>query len=113
MNLHTTSFFFFPFHGFCTGEYRIIQAVDPTRSASSAGSGPSSSTTRPTVRSASTVEPRTVSLDAPNRDPDRSQHRTLSADEEPLRAENGAKMQPVPQRDRGDGLAYTRRVSRP
>jgi hypothetical protein len=31
----------------------------------------------------------------------------LSADEEPLRAENGAMMHPVAQRERGDGLAYT------
>jgi hypothetical protein len=46
----------------------------------------------------------------PNRDPDRAQHRTLATGEA-LRAENGAKMQPVPQRDRGDGLPYTKRVS--
>jgi len=78
--------------------------VDPVHGA---GSG----TTRPDARPASTVESRAVPLDAPNRDPDRSQHRTLSAGEEPLHAENGAMMHPVPQRDRGDGLAYTKRVS--
>jgi len=55
------------------------------------------------------IEPRTLPLDAPNRDPgssDRSQLGTLSPGEEALRSESGAKMQPVPQRDRdrGDGL---------
>jgi hypothetical protein len=89
----------------CTGEYRILQAVDPARGA---GSG----TTRQGTRKASAVEPREAPLDAPNRDSDRSQHRTISAGEEPLRAENGAMMHPVPQRDRGDGLAYTKRVSK-
>jgi hypothetical protein len=64
------------------------------------------------VRTAGIVEPRAQPLDAPNRDPDRAQHRTLVTGEEALRAENGAKMQPVPQRDRGDGLPYTKRVSR-
>lgn len=80
--------------------------MDPVRRG---GSG----TTRPDARSASNVESRAVPPDAPNRDPDRSQHRTLSAGEEPLHAENGAMMHPVPQRDRGDGLAYTKRVSWP
>jgi hypothetical protein len=64
------------------------------------------------------IEPRTLPLDAPNRDPgssDRSQLGTLSPGEEALRSESGAKMQPVPQRDldRGEGLPYTKRVSRP
>jgi len=87
-------------------EYRILQAVDPVRGA---GSGTGTGTTRTNTRSTSTVEPRAVPLDAPDRDPDRSQHRAQSAVEEPLRAENGAMMHPVPQRDRGDGLAYTKR----
>ncbi len=59
-----------------------------------------------------TLEPRTrtLPLDAPNRDPasDPSQHRTLSPGEEALHSESGAKMQPVPQRDQGDGLPYHR-----
>jgi hypothetical protein len=78
--------------------------VDPVRGA---GSG----TARADARPASTVESRAVPPDAPNRDPDRSQHHTLSAHEGAPHAENGAMMQPVPQRDRGDGLAYTKRVS--
>jgi hypothetical protein len=60
-----------------------------------------------------TIEPRTLPLDAPNRDPsDRPQHGTLSPDEDALRSESGAKMQPVPQRDgdRGDDLPYNKRV---
>ena len=62
---------------------------------------------------ATTHQTRTSTPDAPNRDPgaDRSQHRTLSPGEEALHSESGAKMQPVPQRDRGDGLPYTKRVS--
>lgn len=84
----------------CTGEYRISQAVDPVRGAGSANKRP-----------ANAVESRTLPLDAPNHDPDRSQHRTLSSGDEVLRAENGAAMHPVPQRDRGDGLPYTKRVS--
>ena len=46
-----------------------------------------------------TREPRTLPLDAPNRDPsdnNRPQHGSLSPDEEALRSENGTKMQPVP-----------------
>ena len=78
--------------------------MDPVRGA---GSG----TARPDARPASTVESRAVPPDAPNRDPDRSQHHTLSAHEGVPHAENGAMMHPVPQRDRGDGLAYTKRVS--
>jgi hypothetical protein len=89
----------------CTGEYRISQAVDPVR-----GTG-SSTPTGPNKRPANVVESRTLPLDAPNREPDRSQHRTLSSGDEVLRAENGAPMHPVPQRDRGDGLPYTKRVS--
>ncbi|KAI0250682.1 hypothetical protein BJV78DRAFT_1283093 [Lactifluus subvellereus] len=83
-------------------EYRILQAVDPVR-------GTGSGTTRPNTRTASTIEPRTLPPDAPDRNPDRSQHRTLSSGGEVLRAENGATMHPVPQRDRGDGLPYTKR----
>jgi hypothetical protein len=102
--------------GGCAGEYRILQAVEPVRggagSDSDSGSG-AGAASRPDVRRAAAVEPRSPPLDAPNRDPaDRAQHRTLSpgGEEEALRAENGAKMQPTPQRDRGDGLAYTKRV---
>ncbi|KAH9048414.1 hypothetical protein EDB84DRAFT_229572 [Lactarius hengduanensis] len=83
-------------------EYRISQAVDPVR-----GSGSR------TDAGAGTVEPRTSPPAAPNRDPNRSpQHRTLAsgASGDALYSENGAKMQPVPQRDRGDGLAYTKKV---
>ncbi|KAH9962977.1 hypothetical protein BC827DRAFT_1266763 [Russula dissimulans] len=83
-------------------EYRILHAVDPVRSARK---GPSAGpdTVRPNARHADTVELRTVPPDAPNRDPDRSQHRAPSLGEEALRAENGAMMHPVSQRDRGDG----------
>ncbi|KAH9973778.1 hypothetical protein BGW80DRAFT_1458828 [Lactifluus volemus] len=84
-------------------EYRLSQAVDPVRGA---GSG---TPTVPNKRPANTVESRTLPLDAPNHDPDRSQHRTLSSGDGVLRAENGAVMHPVPQRDRGDGLPYTKR----
>lgn len=57
------------------------------------------------------VESRASSPPAPpNRDPNRSsQHRTLASGDA-LYSENGSKMQPVPQRDRGDGLAYTKKV---
>ncbi|KAH8996361.1 hypothetical protein EDB92DRAFT_1598121 [Lactarius akahatsu] len=80
-------------------EYRLSQAVDPVR-----GSGSGTNT------GAGTVEPRTSPPAAPNRDPNRSrQHRTLASGDA-LYSENGAKMQPVPQRDRGDGLAYTKKV---
>jgi hypothetical protein len=50
-------------------EYRISQTVDPTR-------GAGSDVTRQNTRIASAVEPCAVPLDAPNRDPDRSRHRT-------------------------------------
>jgi hypothetical protein len=104
--------------GCCAGEYRILQAVEPVRGGAGSDSGWrwswswSGAASRPDVRRAAVVEPRSPPLDAPNRDPaDRAQHRTLSpGGEEALRAENGAKMQPTPQRDRGDGLAYTKRV---
>lgn len=77
-------------------EHRILQAGDPAR-----GSG--------TGIGASTVEPRASPPAAPNRDPNRSpQHRTLASGDA-LYSENGAKMQPAPQRDRGDGLAYTKK----
>ncbi|KAH9073022.1 hypothetical protein EDB83DRAFT_153742 [Lactarius deliciosus] len=83
-------------------EYRISQAVDPVR-----GSGSGTDTNA----GAGTVEPRTSPPTAPNRDPNRSpQHRTLASGDA-LYSENGAKMQPVPQRDRGDGLAYTKKSS--
>jgi len=73
------------------GEYRILHAGDPVRSASK-GSSAGPDTVRPNARHADTVELRAVPLDAPNRDPDRSQHRTLSLGDEALRAENGAMM---------------------
>jgi len=83
---------------------------------SGSGTGTQAGTGFPTTHQTrtSTLEPRTLPLDAPNRDPgaDRSQHRTLSPGEEALHSESGAKMQPVPQRDRGDGVPYTKRVSR-
>ena len=92
-------------HVSCAGEYRIKQAVDPPRGALS-GSG--SITPQQNTHPAATVEPRTFPpLDAPNRDLERSQHRTPTTGEEALRTENGAKMQP------GDGLPYTKRVSPP
>ena len=57
-----------------------------------------------------TIEPRALPPDAPNHDPDsdRLQHGTLSPGEEAPRSESGAKMQPVPQRDRdrGDRPSY-------
>ncbi|KAH9006542.1 hypothetical protein EDB86DRAFT_2824750 [Lactarius hatsudake] len=85
-------------------EYRISQAVDPVR-----GSGSRTDTNA----GASTVEPRASPPAAPNRDPNRSpQHRTLASGDA-LYSENGAKMQPVPQRDRGDGLAYTKKSPNP
>jgi len=63
-----------------------------------------------TGASASTVEPRASPPPAPNRDPNGSaQHRTLASGDA-LYSENGAMMQPAPQRDRGDGLAYTKKV---
>ena len=67
----------------CAGEYRIKQAVEPTR-----GAAVTHQNTRPT----GAVEPRARPLDAPSRDPDRSQHRALTTGEEAPRAENGAKM---------------------
>jgi hypothetical protein len=62
-----------------------------------------------------TREPRSLPLDAPKHNPgsNRSQHGTLfPGEEEAPRSESGAKMQPVSQRDRGDGLSYIERVSR-
>jgi len=79
-------------------EYRISHAVDPVR-----GSGSGTDTDTGTR----IVEPRASPLAAPNRDPNRSQHRTLASGDA-LYSENGARMHPVPQRDRGDGLAYTK-----
>jgi hypothetical protein len=59
------------------------------------------------------VEPRASPPAVPNRDPSRSpQHRTLASGEA-LNSENGAMMQPTPQRDRGDGLAYTKKTPNP
>ncbi|KAF8483281.1 hypothetical protein DFH94DRAFT_689781 [Russula ochroleuca] len=88
------------------GEYRIKHTVDPPRRAlSSSGSVTTDQNTRP----AAAVEPRTLPPpDSPNHDLDRSQHRMLTTGEEALRAGNGAKMQPAPQRDRGDGLNTNR-----
>jgi hypothetical protein len=69
----------------------------------SALSGSGTGTSSGFVTAHQTIEPRTLPLDAPNRDPgssDRSQlglHGTLSPDEEALRSESGAKIQPVPQ----------------
>lgn len=57
------------------------------------------------------VEPRTSSPPAPpNRDPDRSPQHQSTTSGDALYSENGAKMQPVPQRDRGDGRVYTKKV---
>jgi hypothetical protein len=87
------------------------QTVGTPRGSLSGGPGTRSDTSFAPAHQ--TLEPRTVPPDTPNRDPagDRSQHGTLSPGEEALRAESDAKMQPVPQRDRADGLPYTERVS--
>ncbi len=87
------------------------QTVETPRGSLSGGPGTRSGTGSATAHQ--TLEPRTLPPDTPNRDPagDRLQHRTLSPGEEALRAESDAKMQPVPQRDRGDGLPDTKRVS--
>jgi len=63
-------------------EYRIKQAVETPRGAM----------TRQNTRPTGAVEPRAPPVDAPKRDPDRSQHGTLTTGEEALRAENGANM---------------------
>ena len=85
---------------------------------SSPGTGTSSGSGIATTAAQQTRELRAQSLDAPNPDPppdgDRSQSGTPSPGEEALRSppESGAKTQPVPQHDPGDGLPYTERVRR-
>lgn len=77
----------------------------------SSGSGPGSDF----ATACQTLEPRALPLDAPNHDPvsDLAQHSTLSPGEEALpRTESGVNMQPESQRDRGDTVPYTKRVSR-
>ena len=55
----------------------------------------------------------------PPKEPNREQHRTIATvrrDGEgahPLRDDHGGFLHPTPQRDRGDGLAYTKRVGTP
>jgi hypothetical protein len=98
---------------FRVGEYRMRQTVETPRPRGGALSGPGPGPGFATAHQ--TIEPRTLPLDAPNRDPDgdRPQHGTLSPGEEALRSESGANMQPVPQRDRdrGDGLPNNKPVS--
>ena len=55
---------------------------------------------------------RKISTPAAPRENNKSQHRTLKNATllEHRRGENGAYRIPYPQRDRGDGLAYTKRV---
>jgi len=85
-------------------EYRMRQTtVETPRGGAPSLSGSSGSAF---AMAHQTLEPRTLPLDAPNHDPgsDASQHHTISPGEEALpRTESGAKMQPVPERDRGDG----------
>lgn len=59
-----------------------------------------------------TLEDTRRSLPAAPRENNRSQHRTLTdaVSLEHRRGENGEYRVPYPQRDRGDGLAYTKRV---
>ncbi|KAI0261620.1 hypothetical protein BC834DRAFT_461228 [Gloeopeniophorella convolvens] len=84
-------------------EHRILQAVDPVR-----GEGSGTPDARVTRR-AGDIDSRALPLGVPTREPDRAQHRTLASGGAPLYAENGAMMHPVPQRDRGDGFAYTKK----
>ncbi|KAI0042706.1 hypothetical protein FA95DRAFT_1609960 [Auriscalpium vulgare] len=66
------------------------------------------------TRRASAVAVRATPLDPPTRATDRAQHRTIAVVMKEHGAipvdENGANMQPAPQRDRGDGLAYTKKT---
>lgn len=57
-------------------------------------------------------DPRQMYIPAAPRENNKSQHRTLKDAVllEHRRGENGAYRIPYPQRDRGDGLAYTKRV---
>jgi len=86
------------------------QTVETPRPRGGALSGPGPSPGSGFATAHQTIEPRALPLDAPNRDPDsdRLQHGTLSPGEETPRSESGAKMQPVPQRDRdrGDRPSY-------
>jgi hypothetical protein len=94
---------------------RQTSTVETPRPRGGALSGSGTGTGTGFATAHQTIEPRTLPLNAPNRDPgDRPQHGTLSPDEEALRSESGAEMQPVPQgdRDRGDDLPYNKRVSR-
>ena len=100
---------------FRVGEYRMRQTVENPRLRGGAPSGSRTGTSSGYVTAHQTIEPPTLPLHAPNRDPsgDRSQHGTLTPGEEAMRSESSANVQPVPQseRDRG-GLPYTQRVSR-
>lgn len=100
---------------FRTGEYRMRQTtVEAPRGGALSGS-PGSDSSSGFATAHQTLEPRALPLEAPNHDPssDLAQHSTLPPSEEALhRAESGVKMQPKPQRDRGDMVPYTKRVSR-
>ncbi|KAI0064377.1 hypothetical protein BV25DRAFT_1914567 [Artomyces pyxidatus] len=66
------------------------------------------------VRRASDVAARLTPLDAPVKEHDRAGHRTIATvnrdgeGDAMLLAGNGSRHQPAPQRDRGDGMAYTK-----
>ena len=82
----------------CLGEYRMHAARTPSRDSASLRAG--------------LVEPRATPLGG-RVEPNRAQHRTMASIQDgsaPILAQNGSYLQPAPQRDRGDGLAYTKRV---